>query len=545
MRSQYYCNINGKFGMGAYEKPEYPELKDLLNHMDRLGIWQTVAYHSNACDLHPVFGNRFLFEDIEKTPGAKERIIPAIAANPAMLVGNGEMEYLEDCLINKKAAVIVLFPVTNRFRFVEYKRVFDRIRKYNPVILMDVTELKSEDMEDLANIAPEYPELKFILKQVMWWQFSRVLDLLHRTKNIYMDTSWIHTRDTLNIVCEQVGADRLVFGIGRKAHNGAAIVSLSWINQDQSVKDKIAYNNFVSLLPEWAKEEVYNNRRSVEDKINNRFWKDFVNEKGIGNDVLVIDAHTHIGPFNRSWYLKENEIDNQIKTFEKEMKAFGIDKIISQPETALFGQPIEGNRMVEEAVKGKHDRFRGNLVFNPFYSELYTEELLDEFFKGGYYCGFKLLPQYLEVAVSDPRFYPAYEYANKYHLHILFHSWTDDYGSPKKIAEIAKKYPNATFIIGHSGGENWGRRESEEVAMDPQYSNCMFEFCGSFVTDISWEESFEKISYKRLVFGTDTVVHDVAWEMGRFLSLDIPEEWMVDILGNNMQKILDKSKLYK
>ena len=44
MRSPYYCNINGKFGMGAYEKPDFPELSDLLAHMDRLGVWQTVAY---------------------------------------------------------------------------------------------------------------------------------------------------------------------------------------------------------------------------------------------------------------------------------------------------------------------------------------------------------------------------------------------------------------------------------------------------------------------------------------------------------------------
>jgi len=543
MRSQYYCNINGKFGMGAYGKPEYPELSDLLNQMDRLGIWQTVAYHSNACDLHPVFGNRFLFEDIENTPGAKERIIPAIAANPAMLAGKGEMEYLEDCLKNKKAACVILFPVTNRFRFVEYKRVFDKICKYEPVIMMDVTEMTSEDLEDLANIAPKYPKLKFILKEVMWWHFSRVLDILHRTKNVYMDTSWVHTRDTLNIVCEQVGADRLIFSVGKKGHNGASIASLSWLDKAQSVKDKIAYDNFISLLPKWAKNEAYANRKSIEDKINNRFWKDFVNEKGIEDDVLVIDAHTHIGPFNRSWYLKENEIEDQIKTLEKEMKRFGIDKIISQPETALFGKPIEGNKMVEDEVKGKHDRFRGNLVFNPCYSELYTEELLDGFFKGGYFCGFKIIPQYLEVDVADPCMIPMYEYANKHHLHILIHSWTDDYGCPKKIAEVAKNYPDATFIIGHTGGEDWGRRQSEEIAMDPQNSNCMFEFCGSFVTDITWEESFKKIDYRRVVFGTDTVVHDVAWEMGRLLSIDIPEEWIKEILGNNMQRILDNARL--
>jgi len=545
MRSDFYCNINGKYGMGAYGIPQYPALSDLLCHLDHMGVWQTVAYHSNACDLHPVFGNRFLFEDIEKTPGAKERVIPALAVNPAMLAGKGEMEYIEDCLGNKKAACLIVFPVTNRFRLVEYCRVFDRVRKYEPVVLVDVTELNSEDMEDLAKMAPEYPEIKFVIKQVMWWQFSRILDLLHRTKNIYMDISWIHSRDTIRIVCEQVGAGRLIFGLGNKSHNGASIAALSWLKEGQKTRDAIAYDNFVSLLPKGARDEVIKNRRSIEDKIDNRFWKGFINEKGIGDDVLVIDAHTHIGPFLRSWYLVENEIDDQIKSLEEDMKTFGIDKIISQPETALFGQPIEGNKMVERAVEGKHKQFRGNLVFNPIYSELYTKEVLDEFFKGGYFCGFKLLPQYLEVEVNDPRFYPAYEYANEHHMHILFHSWTEEFGCPKKIAEVATRYPNATFIIGHTGGETEGRLQAEEIAQNPKYDNCIFEFCGSFVTERTWEESLKKIDYRRLVFGTDTIVHDIAWEMGRLLSLDIPEEWMIEILGNNMQRILNKTILPK
>ena len=71
MKSPFYLNVNGKYGLGAYEKPDFETLADLLSHLDRLGIWQTVAYHSNARDLHPVFGNRFLLEDIENTPGVK------------------------------------------------------------------------------------------------------------------------------------------------------------------------------------------------------------------------------------------------------------------------------------------------------------------------------------------------------------------------------------------------------------------------------------------------------------------------------------------
>lgn len=541
MRSPFYLNVNGKYGLGAYEKPDYPSLADLLASMDRLGIWQTVAYHSNARDLHPVFGNRFLLEDIEKTPGAKERVVPALAANPAMLVGKGEMEHLEGCLASGKAGCVILFPVTNRFRFVEYRRVFDRIRKYRPVIMMDVTEMTSEDLEDLAKVAPDYPELNFVLKQVMWWQYSRVFDLLHRAENIFCDISWLHTRDAIRFIRDSVSYKRLIFGVGYKSHAAAAIAGLSYAKIPQQERDAAAYDNLVHLLPDTVRDTVIANRKSIDDQIHNRFWKAFMEEKGI-RDALVIDAHTHIGPFARSWYIPENEISDQIATMKAEMELFGIDKFVSQPESAMFGHPIEGNRMVERLIDDRV-RFRGNLFFNPIYSELYSEELLDEFFKGGYFCGFKLCPEYLGVPIEDPSYQLVWDYANKHHMHILFHSWEGHCATAKQIAAISKNYPNATFIIGHTGGGTEGRRESEKIAQDPQYSNCVFEFCGTFTTDICWEDSFKHIDYRRVVYGTDTVVHEIAWELGRLLSLDIPAEWIESILGANMQKILDRTRL--
>lgn len=542
MKSLYYLNVNGKYGMGAYAQPDYPTLKDLIDSMDRLGIWQTVAYHLNARDLHPVFGNRFLIEDIEKIPGAKERIIPAFAVNPAMLVAEGEIESVKKCL--DIGGCIIIFPVTNRFRMVEYRRVFDKIKTYQPVVLVDAKEMTPNDVEDLVSIAHDYPEMKFVIKETMWWEFSRVFDLMQRTDNVYCDISWLHTRDTIKILCEHVGYKRVVFGVGFRSHNAAAIGALAMADIKKEEKDAIAWDNFADILPLGLQGKVRENRKSIPDKINNRFWRDFINGKPL-SDVLVIDAHTHIGPFNRSWYLVHHEIEDQIEELKRDMQRFGIDKILSQPETALFGQPIEGNRMVEEKIDDT-EHFRGNLVFNPIYSELYTEELLDSFFKGGYYCGFKLLPQYLGVNVDDERFAPAFAYADKHSMHILLHSFDDgDCGIPNRIAGVAEKYPNASVIIGHTGGGTVGRRQCEKIATDPRYNNCYFEFCGSFTTDVRWEDSFKYIDYKRVVFGTDTIVHDVAWELARLLSLDIPEAHIAEILGNNMQRVLDRTNLPK
>ena len=548
MKSPYYININGAYGLGAYAKPEYPTLSDLLAEMDRLGVWQVVVSHNNARDLHPVFGNRYLLEDIEKTPGAKARVIPAFAANPSMLAGKGEMEHLVHAFASGSVHCLALFPNTNRFRFLEIERVLEKLEAYDPVIFVDITELgpcsnerpPMQGLDDLVHAAERFPKMRFVVRKVMWWQFSLVLDTLCRSKNIYLDTSWLHTRDAIKIVRDQTSADRLLFGLGAKVHGGAAVSGLSYANIDQTEKDAIAWDNLVSLFSDKAyRSFLTENRKSIPNQVKNRFWNDFADGKGV-RDTLVIDMHTHIGPFARSWMLTDNEYDGQIEQLEADMKKLGITKICSQSEAELFGEPIKGNHMLEDAIGSRKDHFCGNLVINPVYAELYTDEVLDGFFAGGYFRGLKLIPEYIGVAIGDPCLAPIFRYADRHHLYILVHSWEGKFGTAQQIADTAVLYPNATFVIGHSGGGNIGRRQSEAIAQDPRYANCRFEFSGSFTSDISWESTLEKIDFHRVLFGTDTIVHDMAWEMGRLLSLDVPDAWLEAILGKNMDVILQK-----
>ena len=46
----------------------------------------------------------------------------------------------------------------------------------------------------------------------------------------------------------------------------------------------------------------------------------------------------------------------------------------------------------------------------------------------------------------------------------------------------------------------------------------------------------------RVVFGSDAFGHDQGWELGRFLSLDLPAETLLPILGQNMRGILAARK---
>ena len=551
MKSSFYINVNGKYGMGAYEKADYPYLSDLVAQMDRLGICQSIAYHVAGRDLNTTCGNRMLTEDIDRL-GLKDRIIPAFAAAPSNLYSNGEMDQLKLSFSKDGAAFLILYPKTYRFRIIEISRVLEELKGYNPVVLIDAEEMISKsdvlagllDLRELIELCGMFPGIKFIIKQAIWWHMSVIVDAMKRAGNIYLDTSWLHNRDAIEIITNEIGEDRLVFGIGTKSHSGAAIGALAYSGISQEQKDCIAYENLVSLISsDSIRESVKAGRRKIGNKVGNSFWNHFIDGKGVLAGVKVIDAHGHIGPFARGWYLRDNEPEKQIEVLKKQSKIFGIDKYMSCPENALFGEPVEGNELIESLLLEDTDKFNGYLVYNPYYADSYNEKLFDNFFSRGYFKGFKFLPEYLKVEISSPKFEKAMKYANKHKLPILIHTWEGSYGTARQVADVAVNYPDAIFLLGHSGGTNEGRHQCEMIAGEKDKQNCIFEFCGTFVSNIEWSESLEKIDYRRVVYGSDTVPHDIAFELGRLLSLEISDDKITAILGENMSRILDRIEL--
>lgn len=67
-----------------------------------------------------------------------------------------------------------------------------------------------------------------------------------------------------------------------------------------------------------------------------------------------------------------------------------------------------------------------------------------------------------------------------------------------------------------------------------------FDFCGSFLWTKDWKDFIEQVDYRRVVFGSDSHVHDQAFELGRLLSEDIPDEILQAILAENAERILGK-----
>ncbi|MEI6070743.1 MAG: amidohydrolase family protein [Verrucomicrobiae bacterium] len=521
MKLPTWFDVNGSFGCSATVRPEFPTPAHLLARMDRLGIGSAIVFHIAARDYNPHFGNQRLLDELA---AASDRLLPAFVIGPSLLYERGAMEQVEQAFASRQVRAIRLCPATLRHPLAQVEPILAEIAGHKPVVLVDRFELNAPN--DLLQLAGHFPGLSFIYTQTMWPQFATVLDLMARRDNILVDTSWLHMRGAVELIIEKFGVRRLVFGAGPHAHNGASIAELMDVPITDPDKELIAHENIESLLG-------VTTRKSTAPSCQGHLWQTLLEGKPL--DLDVVDAHGHLGT-SGLWMHAEGGIEEETADLLRRMDRIGIRTAIISGGEALLGDPVEGNFALEKSLRPHGDRFRGYVVFNPLYAgELKTQ--LDDYFSRSFFVGFKLLCDYWRLPVTDPRLETVWEHAHSHRMPILLHTWDGPYNQPGMLKDIVKRFPEAVFLLGHSGGGETGRLEAEELAGDNP--NVYLEWCGSFCCSKPFEETLRRVSPRQVVFGTDATAHSPAWELGRLLSMDLPDDTLVPILGANMRKILD------
>jgi predicted TIM-barrel fold metal-dependent hydrolase len=484
--------------------------------------------------LNPTWGNRRLLREIEES-SCPDRLLPAFVISPSCYYENGALAFLKENLGSGKVRALRIYPEVSRFPILQLERIFAELAEWEPVVFCDCRSLSENELRDFVTLAEKFPGMSFVFTQKSWSGFGSLIDAMWRRKNIYVDISWIHMRGTVNLIIEEFGAERLLFGIGNKAHYGAAIAALAHYRITPKQRELIAHGNIEKLLKiKPLKKISFENTALLKQK---PLWNTF--REGLPLDgVKVIDTHGHIGPISLGHYFRDMDFEEQIRIMTEQMKRCGIGKTMVSVINALFGEAVEGNLLAEKHLSKHQDIFSGYLSFNPLYGKELNAEL-DNFFSRGFFIGFKILPVYWKIPVTDSGYEPVWKYADKYRMPILIHTWDDSYDSPAMLKDIVKKYSNAVFLLGHSGGGTRGRIEAEELALANQ--NVFLEFCGSFCTQRPFEDSMKTVGADRIVFGSDTVGHDLAWELGRYLSMPVPDKQLIPGLGENFDKILKRA----
>ena len=93
-----YFDVNAAYGCTGNKTPDFPEVTDLLAHMDYLSIDRALA----CCHFrNPVTGNRKLLQDLDRSPETGQRLEPTFIVAPGDMQNSDTLSFYEENLGNK------------------------------------------------------------------------------------------------------------------------------------------------------------------------------------------------------------------------------------------------------------------------------------------------------------------------------------------------------------------------------------------------------------------------------------------------------------
>lgn len=254
-----------------------------------------------------------------------------------------------------------------------------------------------------------------------------------------------------------------------------------------------------------------------------KFWK---NGRA---DFPIYDMHGHMGS-HPAIYFKRCEPDDMAL----HLRRIGVRRLVFSHHHALFG--AMRNAQAVEICRRFPDLFRMYVSIVPRYPENIREDLALFDRWAPYAVGLKFLADYYRLPVTDKAWEYALKFADERGIPILFHTWGHSpYNGGPLMLEVAQKYPNAKFFMGHSifGEWDYARRVVTETN-----NNVWLE-----LTAIPGERGLvemlvEAVGSRRILYGTDMPWFDEYQAIGGILSARISEDDIKNILYRNADDIL-------
>jgi len=247
---------------------------------------------------------------------------------------------------------------------------------------------------------------------------------------------------------------------------------------------------------------------------------------------MVIDGHVHV---QGNWGTPDDRMGYLLEYADR----LGIDRLCLSLGTSRAHRPDmdtvrRDNDMVRAAVE-LHPRYLGFCYLNPSY----LQESLDEIERNiadGPFVGIKL---WVALQCDEPNLDPICERAAELGVPVLQHTWMKVTGNlgyestPWQVAEIARRHPDVTFILGHSGG-NW--EMGYRIVQDSP--NVLAEVAGGDPELGQTEMGVAMLGAERIVYGSDGPGRSFASQIAKVRAADISDEARALILGGNMQRVL-------
>jgi len=216
------------------------------------------------------------------------------------------------------------------------------------------------------------------------------------------------------------------------------------------------------------------------------------------NKLKAIDIHVYYGHYYFA------QLDYSISDLMRRMDQWNIEKAIVMSYLSLMGDFRRGDRQLFESIKG-NDRLFGYCYVNGNYMAESAEHMAR--YLGLPECrGVKFHPEYSAKRPDDSDILPLFEkVAHEYQKPALIHSWpVGEHGNvspgshPRFIAELARRVPELTVIMGHMGGDQW----CQAIELAKPYPNLYLDTVCTYTDYDKVKAAVDGLGRERLLLGT-------------------------------------------
>lgn len=237
-------------------------------------------------------------------------------------------------------------------------------------------------------------------------------------------------------------------------------------------------------------------------------------------EIPVFDAHSHVG----LWAMYDMvALADQVA----EMDRLGVRVAAVSGLLALSGEFRRGNDYVAEVVRRYPGRFLGYVHVSARYPEQMLPEL-ERCFATGAFRGIKVYQ--VGVEYEDALFEPVWKFAAERAAPVLAHTW----GNAAGMEKIASRYPQAAFMVAHSGVDGIhvpyikAVQAAPNLYLDLTYSREFVNLIEHFV---------EQIGADRIVWGADVPLFSMAQQLSKVLFARISDADKKKILYYNAARL--------
>ncbi len=515
------------------------ETEVLLEEMEWCGIHGALIAHSTAKEYDPIYGNRMLLRELQKSP----RLFGVWTVMPHHTHEFPVPKDVVKEMADHGIRVAKMYPRVHRYPFTvdfcgDLLREFER----NEVLLMveggycynlDIFEPSNQVLlADLDVMLTRFPNLRVLLQGSRWESTRYTYPLMRKHKNLHLELSCHQGNHAIEVFSRWYGAERILFGTqALEKSPGAAKSFVDYCTLTEDEKKKISSGNITRLARLDRQPPPF-----PEKKISDPILALAREGKPLSGN-LVIDAHAHISHDGAEGIGFLHQPYGDAQSMFDRAKLMGIDAMCISGFLAVWTDYEEGNKIVVDAMKRFPNFYHGYAALQPQYVKDWKKEfkLWHVKHKMG---GLKPYHPRTLIPYNDKAWAPWFEYGNRIHAYALIHP------SPnvvKEAGDIARKYKNISFILAHSGASFADARLAIEVAK--KYPNVFLEITLTAVTYRVIEFMVKHVGANRVLFGTDQPMRDPIPQFGWMAYSHCSYEEKKKMFGLNMQKILKRVRI--